>query len=288
MKSTLVAICWLGFVIPAARAEPVDYLRQIKPVLQARCYACHGVLKQEAGLRLDTAELARKGGESGLVIRLGEPTTSPLLQRVMSLDEAERMPPEGEPLTPGEIAALRGWIEAGAMAPPGESPERDPRDHWAFQAPIRVPVPRFQPGARDVPVTGKLPGTEAVFVGKNPIDAFLAVTYQQRGLQPQPAAEKRVWLRRVSLDLIGLPPTPDELAAFLADDSADAINRVVNRLLESPHYGERWGRHWMDIWRYSDWWGLGEDARNSQKHIWHWRDWIVESLNADQGYDQML
>ena len=288
MKSTLVAICWLGLVIPAARAEPVDYLRQIKPVLQARCYACHGVLKQEAGLRLDTAELARKGGESGLVIRLGEPTTSPLLQRVMSLDEAERMPPEGEPLTPGEIAALRGWIEAGAMAPPGESPERDPRDHWAFQAPIRVPVPRFQPGARDVPVTDKLPGTEAVFVGKNPIDAFLAVTYQQRGLQPQPAAEKRVWLRRVSLDLIGLPPTPDELAAFLADDSADAINRVVNRLLESPHYGERWGRHWMDIWRYSDWWGLGEDARNSQKHIWHWRDWIVESLNADQGYDQML
>ena len=124
MKSTLVAICWLGLVIPAARAEPVDYLRQIKPVLQARCYACHGVLKQEAGLRLDTAELARKGGESGLVIRLSEPTTSPLLQRVRSLDEAERMPPEGEPLTPGEIAALRGWIEAGAMAPPGESPDR--------------------------------------------------------------------------------------------------------------------------------------------------------------------
>ena len=101
-------------------------------------------------------------------------------------------------------------------------------------------------------------------------------------------ADPRVWLRRVSIDLIGLPPTREEIEAFVIDESTDAQGKVVARLLDSPQYGERWGRHWMDIWRYSDWWGLGADVRNSQKHIWHWRDWIVESLNADKGYDQML
>src|SRR5207248_716794 len=110
----------------------------------------------------------------------------------------------------------------------------------------------------------------------------------EQGLAPQPPADGRTLLRRVYLDLVGLPPGRDELAAFRADPSPDAYEKVVERLLASPQYGERWGRHWMDVWRYSDWWGLGAEVRNSQKHVWHWRDWIVESLEADKGYDQMV
>ena len=123
---------------------------------------------------------------------------------------------------------------------------------------------------------------------RNPIDAFIAAEHERAGLTPQPRPTSGLLLRRVYLDLIGLPPTRDELRRFLADESPDAYEKVVDRLLASPQYGERWGRHWMDIWRYSDWWGLGAEVRNSQKHIWHWRDWIIESLNADMGYDEMV
>ena len=293
MRSTWLVFCWIGLVSPILAHEPVDYMRRIKPVLQARCYACHGVLKQEAGLRLDTAALALKGGEAGPVIKPDDVESGSLLRRVSSSDEAERMPPEGEPLKAEEIAALRGWIAAGAAAPADEAPERDPRDHWAFKPPVRPQVPAVDWGSLPGEAVGGSktlldPGRSSSGTCKNPIDSFIAATHQRFGLRPQPAVDKRTWLRRVTLDLIGLPPTREELDSFLADDSDEAIDNVVTRLLDSPQYGERWGRHWMDIWRYSDWWGLGEDARNSQKHIWHWRDWIVESLNSDKGYDQML
>jgi len=252
--------------------EAIDYVRQIKPVLRERCYACHGALKQQAKLRLDTAALAIKGGESGTAIDVANAAGSLLLARVTSHDEAERMPPEGEPLSAAQLALLKNWIAQGAKGPADEQPERDPRDHWAFQTPVRPAVPQVADAGWS----------------RNPIDAFLAAEHQRRGLKHQPPADKRVWLRRVSLDLIGLPPTVAELDAFVADQSPQADEAVVTRLLDSPQYGERWGRHWMDIWRYSDWWGLGAEVRNSQKHIWHWREWIIESLNADKGYDQML
>jgi hypothetical protein len=272
MRPFFLVLVVVGSAGIVSADQTVDYLRQVKPVLQARCYACHGVLKQEGGVRLDTAALAVKGGSSGAIVRPGDAGGSSLLQRISSVDESERMPPEGEPLKPDEIAAIKTWIAEGAAGPADEKPERDPREHWAFQTPIRPNVPIVADSNWSV----------------NPIDAFLAFAHQQQGLRPQPAADKRIWLRRVTLDLIGLPPTREEMDAFLADDSVQAVDTVVNRLLDSPHYGERWGRHWMDIWRYSDWWGLGEESRNSQRHIWHWRDWIVESLNADKGYDQML
>jgi mono/diheme cytochrome c family protein len=252
--------------------DSVDYLSQVRHVLQERCFACHGALKQEAGLRVDTADLMQKGGDSGTALTPGDPSASLLLQRISASDLAERMPPEGEPLKPEQIAAIRDWIQQGAKAPRDEQPEDDPRNHWAFRTPVRPVVPTV---------------TETSWV-LNPIDAFIAKSREQQGLMVQPPADKLTWLRRVSLDLIGLPPTRDEQAAFLADESPEAWERVVDRLLASPQYGERWGRHWMDIWRYSDWWGLGAEVRNSQKHIWHWRDWIVESLNADTPYDQML
>ena len=256
----------------AVAEQPVDYVKQIKPVLRERCYACHGALKQEAGLRLDTVALVTKGGENGAVVDVREAVQSLILKRVTATVESERMPPEGEPLSAAQLGLLKAWIAQGAKGPADEQPERDPRDHWAFQTPVRPAVPQ------DVPPAWS----------RNPIDAFLAASHRQHGLQPQRLADKRVWLRRVSLDLVGLPPTRAELDAFVADMSEQAHEAVVTRLLDSPQYGERWGRHWMDVWRYSDWWGLGAEVRNSQKHIWHWRDWIIESLNADKGYDQML
>ncbi|HEY8503060.1 MAG TPA: DUF1549 domain-containing protein, partial [Gemmataceae bacterium] len=144
--------------------------------------------------------------------------------------------------------------------------------HWAFVPPVRPPVPA--PKNADW--------------AKHPIDAFLAAEHERRGLQPSEPAPKHVLLRRVYLDLIGLPPTPQELEAFLADTSPEAHEKVVDRLLASPRYGERWGRHWMDVWRYSDWYGYGNELRNSQKHLWRWRDWIIESLNADKPYARMI
>ena len=236
-----------GFVLAD---DAVDYQTQVRHVFQARCFACHGALKQESGLRIDTAAAAIGGGDSGPTIVPGDAAASLLFKRITARDLAERMPPEGEALKPGEIDAIRRWINEGAKAPADEAPESDPRDHWAFRPPIRSAVPHV---------------TDAAW-NANPIDAFIAASHQRHQVIPQSAADKRIWLRRVSYDLVGLPPTLHEQSAFLNDVSPDAYNSVVARLLASPQYGERWGRHWMDIWRYSDWWGLGAEVRNSQKH----------------------
>jgi len=251
------------FIILAAALpiQAADYLRDIKPVLKARCYACHGALKQKAGLRVDSAANLRKGAKGEDVLSIGKPGESEFLARLTAADAEERMPPEGAPLKPAEIAAIREWIAAGAPVPAHESAEADPREHWAFQVPQLV----------------KLPGDAG-----NPVDVLLEQQRASRGLKAQPIAERTIRLRRLYLDLIGLPPTRAQLA------DTRPWNVIVDELLKSPHHGERWARHWMDIWRYTDWYGLGAQLRNSQKHIWHWRDWIVESLNADKGYDRMI
>jgi Protein of unknown function (DUF1553)/Protein of unknown function (DUF1549)/Planctomycete cytochrome C len=251
-----------------------DYVTRVKPLLRTRCFACHGSLKQKAGLRVDTVGLMLRGGDSGPVVVKGRAKESLLLDRVSAGDPSERMPPEheGEPLTALQVGLLRDWIAAGAPAPADERPEADPRDHWAFRPIVRPPVPRVE---------------RAGWV-KNPIDAYIAQTYERRGLAPNPEASRTELLRRLSLDLIGLPPTVEEIAAFRSDDEPGWYERAVERLLADPRHGERWARHWMDIWRYSDWWGLGDQLRNSQKHIWHWRDWIVASLNAGMPYDEMV
>ena len=268
----LAASVWL----PAQTADsaPVDYLRSVKPILSAHCYTCHGAIKQKAGLRLDTVAFMKDGGDHGAVVVPGKTEQSLLLKHILADKGFKLMPPEqdGTPLKPAQIATLRQWIEQGATGPKTEQPEADPRDHWAFRAPIRPEVPK-------VKNTGWV---------RNPIDAFIAQEQEKHGLTPQLPAERGLLLRRVYLDVTGLPPTREELQSFLADPSLDAYEKVVDRLLASPQYGERWGRHWMDIWRYSDWWGLGAELRNSQRHIWHWRDWIVESLNKDKTYDRML
>ena len=270
----ILAGCWFISLSLSSRVsaeDPVDYLQQVKPILRERCFACHGALKQESGLRLDTAALAIKGGDSGAAIEPYDANVSRMLERVTATDEGERMPPEGEPLTVAQVALLRSWIAAGAKGPDDEQPEADPAKHWAFQPIVRPSLPETQ--------------SDRV---RSPIDAFLQQRRQQYGIESQPEAPRIVLLRRLYLDLIGIPPTLEEIAACESDTSPDWYEETVKRLLEDPRHGERWARHWMDIWRYSDWWGLGDQLRNSQKHIWHWRDWIVESLNDDTPYDEMV
>ena len=256
----------------ATAAEAPDYTRDIKPLLQARCYACHGALKQNSSLRLDTGDFIRKGSKNGPIVTPGKADKSRLISRITSTLEDDRMPPEGEPLTPSQIALIRQWITAGAKSPAGEKAEIDPLNHWAFRAPLRPTLPK--------PAQANW--------ARNPIDQFIAAEHTKHGLKPQPPADKGTLLRRVYIDLTGLPPTHAELTAFIADTSVDAYEKIVDRLLASPQHSERWARHWMDLWRYSDWWGLGAEMRNSHKHIWHWRDWIMDSLQADKGYDQMI
>src|SRR3954449_6294937 len=253
-------------------AEPVDYTKQIKSIFTSRCKACHGVLKQEAGLRLDTGALARKGGDSGKVIIPGKSAASPLMMRITSDDPAERMPQEGELLTAQQIAALRQWIDEGANSPADEKAERDPREHWSFRPIVRPPVPQV---------------SNAGWV-RNPIDAFIAANHERKGLSPQIEATRSELVRRLYLDVIGLPPTLQQIAETDSDNTDGWYERLTDRLLKSPQHGERWARHWMDIWRYSDWWGLGDPLGNSQQHIWHWRDWIVDSLNSNVRYDEMI
>jgi hypothetical protein len=272
MRLALIVVLASCGSLPAGEPAAVDYLRDVKPLLARRCYACHGALKQKGGLRLDTAASMRAGGDSGPAIEPGQAQESYLIAAVTG-DAGFRMPPEGEPLSADEIDRLRAWIDTGAAAPADEAPQQDPSRHWSFRPPVRPPVPAH---VQD-------PAWLA-----NPIDAFLAAEHDKRGLTHRPPADRATLLRRVSLDLTGLAPTPEELHAFLNDNSNDAYEKAVERLLASPRYGERWGRHWMDVWRYSDWAGFGAEVRESQPHIWRWRDWIVESLNEDKPYDRMV
>ena len=272
LSGLVLCCCTLAAIASSRATEKIDYLKQIKPILSAKCYACHGALKQEGELRLETRTLMLEGGDSGEAIVAGKADESLLLERMVAEGD-ERMPPpeEGGELKAEEIALIRAWIDQGAESPKEEIPS-DPRDHWAYQLPVRADPPDVE---------------NASWV-RNPIDAFLAAKHEELGLVPVLPADKSTLLRRVYLDLIGLPPTHEQLQAFLEDDSTDAFDNVVRNLLDSPRYGERWGRHWMDIWRYSDWSGYRQEVRNSHRHIWRWRDWIVQSLNEDKPYDRMI
>lgn len=266
---------WLSvfvwFATVASADERVDYQTQIKHLLSEQCFSCHGALRQKGGLRLDATVFLRKGGDSGPLYSDRNPTESLLIERVTTGDVDDRMPREGKPLTAEQIALLRRWIKQGAVAPDNEPIPPDPRKHWAFQ-PLRRPA---------------APATKAPWI-RNELDRFIASKHEQQGLVAVGEPSRSILLRRVYFDLAGLPPTRDELQAFLADTSAGAYGRAVDRLLDSPRYGERWARHWMDIWRYSDPSGYKKEIRDSRKHIWRWRDWIIDSLNADKGYDRML
>ena len=262
--------------LPVAESQLIwaaedDYRESIKPLLRDKCFACHSARKQEAGLRLDAASLIRKGGDSGPALIEKSATKSLILERVTA-DDDSRMPPadEGTRLTAEEIAKLIAWIDAGAAAPDEAIPSA-PSQHWAFQPPVK----------------GQLPPVDEKWV-RSDIDRFLAAEHRRTGVTAVGETSRSMLLRRASLALTGLPPTPQEQRTFLDDNSQAAFENAVDRLLESPRYGERWARHFMDIWRYSDPSGYGKEFRDSRQHIWRWRDWIVESLNEDKSYDRMV
>ena len=256
-------------------AETDLYTTKIAPLLQEKCVACHGPVKSEAGLRLDASKLIRSGAASGSVVDLNNPEESELLQRVTSVNSEERMPPSdaGVALKAEEIELLRQWIVAGLPAPEHEEIIASPAEHWAFRPLLSL-------------ATEENASESSLSMGT--IDGILERAHQAKNLEPLPQADKYTLLRRVTFDLTGLPPTLDEIQSFVSDDGPDAYEQLVDRLLDKPAYGERWARHWMDVWRYSDWDGYKEEVRGSQRNIWHWRDWIVESLNTNKSYKQMV
>ena len=256
----------LACLIPAVAAAehmPVDFARQVQPIFVKRCYLCHGPDEgsREAGLRLDVRTAATAELDSGgVAIALGDPDASELLHRVTSIDESVRMPPadSGPALSMAEIDTLRRWIAAGAPYD----------DHWSFQ-PVEKPDP---------------PAVDDESWIRNPIDRFVLARLEREGLAPSPEADRATLLRRLSLDLTGLPPTRDEAAEFLADELPDAYDRAVDRLLASPHFGERWGRHWLDLAHYADSDGyLNDDLRPT---AWMYRDWVIDAMNGDMPFDQ--
>ena len=275
--ASLLTLAWITVAISEEPTDPtrtptgVDYLSQVKPLLAEKCYSCHGRLKQEAGLRLETLALMITGGDSGAVVSVGDPEQSLLLQRVSSRD-GEQMPPHGEgsPLKADQVNLIRAWIQQGCKAPPEVVPAR-PSDHWAFQ-PIELPQG----------MTAHSENRPTIKGSANPIDILLARKRSAKQIQAVSSAPRPIFLRRLYLDLIGLPPTQTQL------HDKRPLSEITEELLTNPQHGERWARHWMDVWRYSDWYGLGQQLRYSQKHLWHWRDWIINSLNKDKGYDRMI
>jgi cytochrome c553 len=249
----LVAVLALQWMAPA---QDAGLGPQAQAIFSESCYGCHGAGQQMAGLRLDT--------NPGKVVIPGDAANSLLMKRITGAGGLPRMPLGGAPLSAAKIAVIAKWIDAGAVLP---APQR----HWAFIPPVRPPVP-------------EAPASRPVWA-RNPIDAFLLARLDREALQPSPEADRSTLLRRLSLDLTGLPPTPAELDAFLADRSPKAYEKQVDRLLASPHYGERWARMWLDAARYADSNGYEKDA---PRLVWFYRDWVINALNRDMPYNQFV
>lgn len=250
----------------AALAAPVDYVREVKPIFAEHCYRCHGASQQKGEMRMDTAALALKGGDTGAGYKAGKSAESLIVQAIKGEhDEISRMPYKKPPLNGEQIALIAKWIDEGAKAPTDEEPEKNV--HWAFMKPERPKVPQV---------------TQREWA-RNPIDNFVAARLEKENIKPSPDADRVTLMRRVCLDLTGLPPSVGEVDAFMKDLSPDAYEKLVERLLKSPHYGERWGRHWLDVARYADSNGYSIDAPRS---IWKYRDWVINALNRDVPFDQ--
>jgi mono/diheme cytochrome c family protein len=257
-------LLWLPSAFPA---EPPEYERDIAPVLETHCVRCHGSGKPQASLDARTRAGLIRGGVSGAALTPGSPEKSPMYTRI----RAGEMPLGGQPLPQADVERIRAWIEAGApAAQPAAAPSRE-RPHWAFLPPARPAIPGVRAAARV----------------RNPVDAFVLARLEKKGLTLSPDASRETLLRRLSLDLTGIPPTPAELDAFLADRSATAYEAAVDRLLSSPRYGERWGRQWLDAAGYAESEGvLAADV--VRPDAWRYRDYVIRSLNHDKPYDQFV
>ncbi len=247
---------------------PVDYAKDVQPILAARCYECHGPEKQKGGFRADSKVIAFQAGDSGEPpIIVGDAQKSHLMKLVRGDKPDEVMPPKGERLTAKEIDVLARWIQQGASWPDGKI-ETVKSKHWSFVKPVKAAPPAV-----------KDPGWV-----RNPIDHFILAAQEKQGIKPAPEADKYSLIRRASLDLTGLPPTPTELDQFLADTAPDAYDRLIDRLLANPHFGERWARVWLDLARYADSGGYGSDPLRFT--AWPYRDYVIQSFNRNLPYDQ--
>lgn len=256
--------------LPPPAAHKVDFVKEIQPIFQNSCYECHGAKKQEAEFRLDHKPTVLRGGELGPAIMPGKGAESLLVQFVAGLREEGVMPKKGARLTAEQIGLLRAWIDQGAEFPDSASVVlKDNRDHWAFKPPVKAALPAVQNASW----------------ARNEIDRFILARLEKEGLTPSHEASKETLLRRLALDITGLPPSTAELEAFLKDGSPDAYQKQVDRLLVSPHYGERWARHWLDVARYADSDGYEKDK---PRWIWFYRDWVVGAFNRDLPYDQFV
>jgi mono/diheme cytochrome c family protein len=245
-----------------------DFAAKVQPLLASRCFSCHGSDAQEGGLRLDIRRLALAGGDSATAIHPGSSERSALIARVVSDDPKNRMPFDDEPLSPDQIQLLRTWIDAGAPWPDELAGHEAAPNHWSFQPIVRPKPPIVEPSS----------------CARTPIDHFVLLQLRQAGLEPSPEAVRRTLIRRLSLDLIGLPPSPEDVQAFVIDPSPDTYERLVDRLLASPHFGERWGKHWLDLARFAESDGYENDGH--RPHAWRYRDWVIEAINRDMPFDR--
>ena len=265
----LLAVAALGVATlqgadSAPKPATVDFKKDIQSLFESRCYECHGPTKQKSGLRLDRKSSVFQGGDSGKpAVVAHKSAESVLIQKVTSEDSDEIMPPKGKKLSASQIELLKNWIDQGAVWPADEAP----RKHWAYIAPVTPLLPKVKNRAWC----------------RNPIDFFVLERLEKEKLSTSPEADRATLIRRVSLDITGLPPPLEEVDAFVADKSPLAYEALVDRLLASPRYGERWARPWLDLARYADTQGYEKDSRRS---MWPYRDWVVSALNRNLPFDQ--
>jgi len=263
-------------ISPKARSSQeasirIDFEKSIRPILKSYCVGCHGLKKQEGGLRLDHRDAAVLGGDSGPVLKAGKHKESELYRRISSKDEDDRMPPVGlnaKPLSLKQIDLIKKWIDSGANWPKEKTRLKVVSDHWSFQ-PIRKP---------------KLPEVRGKNWGRNPIDRFVLKKIEEHGTTPSAEADRYTLIKRLYYDLHGLPPTPEKVKSFVEDKSPRAYEQLVDRLLASPHFGERWGRHWLDKARYAD--SDGYEKDRPRMNAWRYRDWVIDAVNRDMPFDQ--
>ncbi len=266
----MVAVVSLAACGAAQTADVAFYEATIRPILRSNCFACHTDKTLTSGLSLETREAILRGGNRGPAVNKNEAGASMLLAAIRQTGDAPKMPPGGRKLTDEQAAAIEKWIAAGLPMPVStQASKRKGADHWAYQAPRKLALPAVSNPAWP----------------RNQLDYFILAKLDAAKLKPSPDASRQILLRRVSLDLTGLPPCPAETAEFIADTRPDAYDRAVDRLLASQHYGERWGRHWLDQARYADSDGYTIDA---PREIWKYRDWVIKAMNDDQPFDKFV